>query len=291
MHAECTTASPKRCALCMCLRVHLSLAASDMMRRSIAGAAFEDLLQQQPSGGLVQLCDYCHTFVHEFSSLNRRGGGRWRSARGRKWHPLHLVVDYILSGACSTPAPSRLQFVRWISEMDAEHPILCCTRHGEFRDRLQAISSFDPLFGAGSISLARWLFEGGSHIFDDMDLGRNIRRLISSGGAPRFWETLPSACRRCAATENNNDFLLGYSGALLHGSAQRMMAEFEGVIEVAPAIAGLTVFCLRCRAVSAISFEYDSALRAALRIAPQTREGHYARIATLHSLQRGGVPQ
>lgn len=262
--------------------VFLSTAAGhftpDALLRSIAGAPFEEVVRSAATTAAdFALCNYCSFYMR----CSLRGVGT-------KKHPLHLVVEYILSGACAVPAPTRAQLLRWIAGMDAENPILLRTLHGELHERMQAIRSLDPSFAPQSISLARWLFEGRSHIFDDMDLGRNVRRLISlwDSNAPRLWETLPSACRRCCSTNAPTDFY-GYSSSLLHGD--RMLIEFAEVIEVAPAIGGLTAFCMRCRAVTAVSFEYATSLRAALRVTstsalPQTSGGHYARIAMLHAM-------
>ena len=258
--------------------------------RSIAGALFEDVVSKASASvgdmRCVDLCRYCHIFVSEYGTRRRRQ----RDSCGLKKHPLHLIVDYVMSGACSTPAPSKPQFLRWVSEMDVQNPILVGTRHGAFNDRMQAIRTLDPLFGAKSISMVRWLFEGRSHIFDDMDLGRNIRRIVSDTCViQRFWEALPPSCRRCCARlgggSPHTDFL-GYSSTLLHGSS--MDLEFDAVIEIAPAVPGLTVFCVYCSSVSAISFEYDSALRNKLCVgrAQPTSGGHYARIAMLHGLHR-----
>ncbi len=129
----------------------------------------------------------------------------------------------------------------------------------------------------------------------DQDMGRNIRRLIGAwdhAASGRFWEALPSPCRRCCSAAT--DFG-GYSSALLHEKgagepmAKIMTAEFQDIIEVAPAISGITAFCLRCRAVTAISFEYDDALRTALHMTsspPRTSGGHYAHIAMMHRRHR-----
>ncbi len=67
-----------------------------------------------------------------------------------------------------------------------------------------------------------------------------------------------------------------------------MAKEFETVIERAPVVPGVTFFCSKCRSVSAISFEYDRALRTALMLPHQfdTAAGYYVSIAANHRAKK-----
>lgn len=272
------TGSNERCSLCMCycLLPQPHNNSGRFSRKnvvdSICGAPFEGIVgTNERWNNEVKLCDYCNTFVFDFVMRNRK-----------KRHPLHMVIDHIISGACSVPAPSKTQLARWVNGMDAKHPILVSTRYGEFNNRIHAIRSIDPDFSLSSVSLVRWLFEGATHLFNDMVLGRNIRRAVSDPMLHRFWEAWPSPCRKCAtALENVGCFtdFSGYSSALLFAGITSMQSEFETTIERQPVVAGLTLFCLRCNQVSAISFEYESALRSHFNLPQQTSGGHYAHIA------------
>jgi hypothetical protein len=275
----------ERCSLCMCHSVSLlsnGRVSKQNVIDSIRGAPFEDVVGAEDRWNErkdeVKLCDYCNTFVFDFATRHRR-----------KRHPLHLVIDHIVSGACAVPAPSKTQLARWIQEMDSKHPILLSTKGLD--DRIHAVRLIDPQFSHQSVSLVRWLFEGASHLFYDMELGRNIRRLVTDPRFHRFWEAWPSACRRCNTSqkEKHSDGKLiypdfaGYSSALLFaGSTASMQSEFECTIERQPVVAGLTLFCLRCNQVSAISFEYESAMRNYFTLPTQTSGGHYALIAIRH---------
>jgi hypothetical protein len=182
--------------------------------------------------------------------------------------------------------------MRWIGGMDAEHPILRHTQNGELYVRVQALRRLEDAFGApdafdtGMIGLVRWLFEGASRIFSDPDLGRAVRRVLGEWNGPHFWNALPCPCRRCRG--GGTPLFTGYSSALVAGSADELQAEFENVIERGPIVPGVTFFCLLCGEVSAISYEYDDALKALLGIKSSSfasSGGYYAHLAAAHRMR------
>jgi hypothetical protein len=186
------------------------------------------------------------------------------------------VVDYVTTG---TSSHSRTQMARW-----ADSPLLASNA------RVQAVRRLDPSFGESAVCFVRWLFEGAPHVFSDFDMGRHIRRVTSTDAdATRVWEELPSACRKCCS--GRAVFSGTYTEALTFGSAAAMAAEFDTVIECAPVVPGVTFFCTKCRSVSAISFEYDCALRALLLL-PQpfdTASGYYVSIAANHRAKKNSA--
>jgi hypothetical protein len=224
----------------------------------------------------VLLCDYCSDFVavSYYASLYCIGVLILVASQklGKKKHPLQSIVDHVMTGE---PGLNKAQIARWI-----DSPLLANNA------RVQAIRNLDPSFGPSSVCFVRWLFEGAPHVFSDFELGRNIRR-STSDGAMRIWEELPSACRKCCH-KDSAVFSGTYTEAILFGTAEAMKKEFETVIECTPVVPGITFFCTKCRSVSAISFEYDRALRAALLLPQQfdTACGYYVSIAANHRAKK-----
>jgi hypothetical protein len=185
----------------------------------------------------------------------------------KKKHPAQSVIDYVTNG--DAPSLNKAHIARW-----ADSPLLADNA------RVQAVRRLDPSFGASAVCLVRWLFEGAPHVFSDFELGRNIRRIINNNAAASsLWGGLPNACRRHNATA---PFGFGYTEAVLFGSAEEMKREFEDVIERQPVVPGVTFFCTKCQAVSAISFEYDCALRTALFLPQVEPRSYYSSLAATH---------
>jgi hypothetical protein len=169
----------------------------EYVHNTIKGAPFESVVLPRWT---AELCDYCYAFVEG----------------PRKKHVLHSIIEYILSGARMVGAPSfdlvhlvhqdmhllqelnldvqqgapiRPQLLRWIGDLDAESPIVL--QLVEFRERLLAVRNLDPHFGPPAICMVRWLFEGGSHVFADMELGRLMHSLL--GASRRLTLFVPGA--------------------------------------------------------------------------------------------------
>jgi hypothetical protein len=197
-------------------------------------------------------------------------------AAGDKNMQVQSVIDYVMTGKSNT---SRAQIARL-----ADSPLMADNA------RVQAIRRLDPSFGESAVCFVRWLFEGAPHVFSDFEMGRNIRRITSNASdVTRLWEELPTACRKCSRSA----IVFGgtYTEAITFGSADSMAREFETVIERAPVVPGVTFFCSKCRSVSAISYEYDRALRTALMLPQQfdTTGGYYVSIAANHRAKKNGV--
>lgn len=243
----------------------------DAVAVALAAAPYAEIIRSARQGDQAPLCDYCFHFV--------QSGGRR--------HPLHMAVEFVLSGGCGAPTPNKTQLIRWIGGMDHENPILLRTQGGDLHARVQALRRLETVFGApafdaGMISLVRWLFEGATRIFSEPELGRTVRRVISEWNGPHFWNALPCPCRRC---RGGGTHFVGYSSVLVAGGADELRAEFENIIEKTPIVPGVTIFCLLCGQVSAISFEYDDALKALLDVKAhsfKTSGGYYAHLAIKH---------
>ncbi len=189
---------------------------------------------------------------------------------------VQTVIDYVTTGKAGH---SRTQIARW-----SDSPLLADNA------RVQAVRRLDPSFGESAVCFVRWLFEGAPHVFSDFEMGRNIRRITSNTNeVTRLWEELPTACRKCSRSATV--FGGTYTEAITFGSSESMAREFETVIECPPVVPGVTFFCSKCRSISAISFEYDCALRTALLLPQQFdgASGYYVSIATNHRAKKNSV--
>jgi hypothetical protein len=193
-----------------------------------------------------------------------------------KKEQVQAVIDYVMTGKASH---SKTQIARWSDSL-----VLADNA------RVQAVRRLDPSFGESAVCFVRWLFEGAPHVFSDFEMGRNIRRITSNANdVTRLWEELPTACRKCSGSATV--FGGTYTEAITFGTAESMVREFETVIERPPVVPGVTFFCSKCRTISAISFEYDRALRTALLLPQQfdCASGYYVSIATNHRAKKNSV--
>ena len=244
------------------------------------------------SSSLVAVCNSCHIFLASYSKQQKK--------RERLQHPMHMVVNYILSGACTRPMPCRPQLRRCLIMLltDPPNPILLHTLNGVWHERLLASKLIVESLGDNNedgvsddiLSLVRWLFEGAQQVMADADLARNMRRLLSqihcsgtttttttttttsrlpSPAMMQMWMTLPDSCRHCVLSKSqaaldSEDAHSGccYSAAMLFkGSRDFMECELQRIEASSSVVPGVTLLCPRCCQVSAISFEFAKALR------------------------------
>ena len=237
-----------------------------------ADVVLAHLCQRHDDDAAAALCEYCASFLKERSVDDR-------VCPGRK-HGMQLTVEHVLSGG-SAPAPCRPHFLRCLGVIAdrPDHPYLA-VRDGDLRDRLLARDRLE-----GQDCLVRWLLAGRPRIFRDARLAKHLRHWFSLhpfDPAP----DLPVACRRCAKAA---PIVLGrtsrtYGGALLfasdapHAAEEALVGLEDGGVEVE----GLLHYCIPCRRVTAIAYEYDAAVRARLGLQSQrSAEAYYTRLITL----------
>lgn len=219
------------------------------------------------------LCDYCALFMKERSVLNGDG-----LLPGRK-HGMQVTIEHILSGGC-VPAPSRSHFQRCLEVLgQPEHPFMALAE-GALADLVHARKYFAE--EEGGTSMVRWVLDGMPRIFQDPLLAKHVRRWLAQN--PTWLERLqplPDACRFCCAAEPVAGSPSSYAGALLGADLEATLRGIEASASMASSSMGLLVLCPRCHRASAISFQFDRAVRERLGLAPampSSSDAYYARL-------------
>ena len=220
--------------------------------------------------------------------------GTVRLSPGRK-HGMQMTVEHILSGG-SMPAPSRPHFLRCVAmlENSPNHPFLA-SADGDLRDRITARQS--ALLSKFPDCIIRWLFEGQTRVFTDGTLAKNLRRWMAdtdetgvTSAPPAITAHMPAACRFCCNAASSCSSSFSYAGAVAFGHATTTTIEdalssieAEATLDGALLRLGQLLFCLKCHRVAAISYEYDTMLRARIGLPTQTptSDAYYARLVAL----------
>ena len=271
-------------------------------------------------GSEAVLCDYCASFIKErtVTTFDTRIAAKPRKRKriaikdllvvkeeeeepalegtirlspGRK-HGMQMTVEHILSGG-SMPAPSRPHFLRCVAMLEdsPEHPFLA-SADGDLRDRMMARRS--ALLSTFPDCVIRWVFEGQTRVFTDGTLAKNLRRWMADAdeagvvmAPPSITAQMPAACRFCcgAASKPSSS---SYAGAVAFGASNTIEnalngIEAEATLDGALLRLGQLLFCLKCHRVAAISYEYDTTLRARIGLPTQatTSDAYYARLVAL----------
>ena len=216
-----------------------------------------------------------------------------RLSPGRK-HGMQMTVEHILSGG-SMPAPSRPHFLRCVAmlENSPDHPFLA-SADGDLRDRMAARRSV-PL-STFPDCVIRWAFEGQMRVFTDGTLAKNLRRWMADAdeagiatAPPAITTQMPEACRFCCNTSITR-CPTSYAGTVAfgHNKASDIESALSGIeaeatLDGALLRLGQLLFCLKCHRVAAISYEYDTMLRARIGLPTQTptSDAYYARLVAL----------
>ena len=245
------------------------------------------LASRQTSFSLVA-CDPCRKFISSVIVSASRHACKKKRKQAKK-HPVHIVAEHVISGGISKPTPSRPQIKKCLSVLDPRNPVLYRLFDGLFLERYEAAKAIEATPSDETFGLVRWLFEGAQSVFSDAGFAKIIRRAISKYPDP-FWARLPPACRHCAASSSfsTSANCKSYCAAVsFAGSGETMLASLNS-IEQGPLVQGVTFLCTKCRNVSAISYEYDTALRTALLLpdARKTDCEHYSRLVAAYHAER-----
>lgn len=248
--------------------------------------------KQEPD---VSICTYCALFLKD----------RLQGKRHHK-HAMHLSVDYILSGGCTSP-PSAPLLERCLQALyhRVDHPFRS-VGGGKLHESLLALQNTSlnvphSIFPCEMrleerLCVLRWLLEGAQHVFEDAALARNMRRCMSKHGDEWLQAlSLPSACRCCceAAAVMQTDplpscfppELVSYKGVLLYCNTQPNQFEKDiKMMECSHPKPGLTLFCGICCRVNIISYEYHTCLRTHLQLpVAHSPDAYYTQIFIQYS--------
>ncbi len=245
--------------------------ASPFLKVSLS--SFESSKQSSVS---LMVCNPCKRFITAIMATKKK------KKQANKKHPVHVVAQHIISGGICKPAPSRQQIQKCLqSVLDPKNPILYRLFDGVFLERYEAAKALSSTPKDETFSLVRWLFEGAQNVLSDASFAKLVRRAISK--TEPFWTRLPSPCRHCVASSTLEQCQSYLAAVAFAGSGESMLVSLNQ-IEQGPVVQGITFFCTKCSNVSAISYEYDTALRRALHL-PNVRKTdceHYSLLAAAY---------
>ena len=286
----------------------------------------EGLLQMKLSSSkYVPICQPCCCFVKKYSLVvveindrceeeyhtrEKRQSGIQYSRRKRKLksskplHPVHLAVDFILSGGCTlSPCYSVLNHVmESITYKFPSNPILQMKGgllYNLTHAILHHISEFNvaPHTYLQFISLLKWIMTGSQRILVDQRMAKRMRRYLCDFPEHEQWwksQLPPSACRFCSGTESPQllpkSEHLSFCSVLWNSNEtlQSLTNEIRKIEESKKIIDHVTTFCYKCCCFSVISYEYDCSLRRTMKLPlTSTPDAYYTRMIYLFEVATG----
>jgi hypothetical protein len=219
-------------------------------------------------------------------------------------HPVHLAVNFILSGGCTlSPCYSVLNhLMESITYKFPSNPLLQMKGgllYNFTHAVLHHIDEFKvpPHTYLHFISLLKWLMTGSQRILVDQRMAKRMRRyLCDFPDHEQWWKIqLPqSACRFCHGSEPPN---------ILHESEKRsfcsvlwnpnetiqnLTKEIQKIEESRQIVDYVTTFCYKCCRFSVISYEYDCSLRKTMKLhVTSTADAYYTRMIYLFEIATG----
>jgi len=201
------------------------------------------------------------------------------------------------------PSPSSLLCSSSSSYFTAIHPSPLTISLLEEEDLSSSSSSYQSYYCFGqddSVTssvdcMVRWVFEGMSRVFNDAQLAKNVRRwLAQNPSSLDRMLPLPDACRFCCSSggsgfppspspsegkeEERTKSSYASMLSLGAGGLEKALSDMEMTDLVEP---GLMVRCTRCHRMSAISFQYDCAVRERFGLPilfPMMPDAYYTRL-------------
>jgi len=246
----------------------------------------EDEIEKISDEVVVSICVDCSLFFKKKQKVKTELC--LSTERGNAKHPMHMCVDFIVSGGCS-PRPSSSVLIHGITSMLYEFP-----RNPIFEDDNQVLfhimggaQKYADLFSSSIYDLEeyvcvlKWIWCGCQQILVDGCLAKQFRKYNGDHpGQSQWWrKQLPSACRFCrgchiSKMSHNYSYSIHFALSVASGKASSeegikwILAELAKIESLDHPIEHVSVFCTKCCRLSVISYEYDNALKALLHIPP-----------------------
>ena len=220
-------------------------------------------------------------------------------------HPVHLAVDFILSGGCTlSPCYSVLNhLMESITYKFPSNPILQMKGgllHSFTQAVLHHICEFQvaPHTYLQFISLLKWLMTGSQRILTDQRMAKKMRRYLCDFPDHEQWWKLqlpPSACRFCHGGEAhphiiNSNENISFCSMLWNPTEtlHNLTKEIQKIEESKQMVDHVTTFCYKCCRFSVISYEYDCSLRKTMKLSvTSSPDAYYTRMIYLFGIVTG----
>jgi hypothetical protein len=285
----------------------------------------EGLLQmERSSSSYVPICQPCCCFIKKYSivtvEMNDKGEEEYFSREKKQKrqisfqysrkkrkieahkprHPVHLAVNFILSGGCTlSPCYSVLNhLMESITYKFPSNPILQM-RGGLLYNLTHAVLHHINEFKVPAhtylqfISLLKWVTTGSQRILVDQRMAKRMRRYLCDFPEHEQWwkrHLPPSACRFCHGDESkilHASENISFCSVLWNSkeTLQNLTKEVEKIEESKQIIDHITTFCYQCCRFSVISYEYDCSLRKTMKLhITSTRDAYYTRMIYLFGI-------
>lgn len=215
----------------------------------------------------ISMCMDCSAFIRK-NVLSKSDENVWKRKPDCIKHPTHVLIEYILSGTCSTKPCSSVVIhgIHSLCHKFPQNPILMMEDRSLY-NIIGSIISFQKLFNihsndiANHLVLMKWIWCGCPPNIGDMKFAKKIRKYAGNNPGIYTWtkSTFPSACRFCCEqseimTTNESK---NYRSVLMKREKDTMTILRETVESCKTPMDYISFLCPKCSEISTISHEFQ----------------------------------
>jgi len=255
-----------------------------------------EAILNQPSCFFIPVCQHCSCFIRKGLAVLEGQSLSTTLPENRPKHPVHLAVEFLLSGGC-TPSPCHSVLNHLMESMAYDFPnnpllqMNGLVLHDLVHSVLHHIETFqvEPHTYINFICLWKWLSTGSQRILSDHQLAKLMRKYLCDYPHHEEWwkQKLPkSACRFCYGAKISTvspSFCSIIASPHSSFAMSDVLAILEKLEKNTQTVDHSTIFCCECCKFSVISYEYDCAFRSAMLLPTiGSADAYYTRMANLH---------
>jgi len=276
------------------VRKYVYMTGSSHKKRPKEEDALEDSANDKEAS--MSICSDCSLFFKKKYRSNTSASGNSADMVSQQQqpakHPMHVCVDFILSGGCSTK-PSSSVLIHGIQSMLCDFPKNPIFESDDLRlfHIMGSVKKYAELFSSSMYDLEefacilKWMWCGSQQILVDEHLAKLLRKYNGDHpGYSQWWKKkLPSACRFCNTSckpfhelvdSNSVNFALVVASgtSTVEDGLKWIQAEVEKIESFNKPLDHISAFCTKCCQLSVISYEYDVALKTSFEIPPHPKQ-------------------